>query len=106
LIPLLLHSFCILDTLFLTWRCMVPWNHWFILACFCLCEPFKLVNGFSPFSLGNQILSMFLKWQHKAIYCFHEPIILSPSFPMITLFGYQVIGCYKKQNQLQRTQVL
>jgi hypothetical protein len=73
IVALLLHSFYILDTLFLTWICIVPWNHWFILACFCLCEPFKLVNGFSPFSLGSPILLMFLR--HKAILCFHEPII-------------------------------
>jgi len=112
IVALLLHSFCILDTLFLTWRCMVPWNIGSSLACSCFCEPFKLVNGFSPFFLGSKILSMFLKWQHKAIRCFHEPIIYkehSPPYQPCPLssndypFWLPSNWMLQKQNQLQRT---
>ncbi len=112
IVALLLHSYYILDTSFLTWWCMVLWNHGFILACSYLCEPFKLVKSFSPFSLGSQILSMFLRWQHKAIRCFHGPIIYkehslpyqpcplsSNDYPFWLLSNWML----QKQNQLQLT---
>jgi hypothetical protein len=55
---------------------------------------------------------MFLKWQHKAIRCFHEPIIYkehSPPYQPCPLssndypFWLPSNWMLQKQNQLQRT---
>ncbi len=112
IVALCLQLFCILDTLFLTWRCMVPWNHWFILGMLLFLWTIQIGEWFLPFSLGSQILSMFLKWQHKAIRYFHEPIIYkehSPPYQPCPLssndypFWLPSNWMLQKQNQLQRT---
>jgi hypothetical protein len=50
-------------------------THCFILTCFCFCEPWGLVDGFFPFSLGSHMCWRSLKWYPKAIFRFHGHIL-------------------------------
>jgi hypothetical protein len=101
-----------LDTLFLTWRCMVPWNHWFILACLFvwaiqigewffplfLKEP-NLIDVLEMTTQGNSLFP----WTHNIQITFPSLPTLPPFFfPMITFFGYQVIGCYKNKTNYNK----